>query len=484
MVSDAAAQQKTTSAAALLAVAFALFIGGARALPTTALLSSGGVATFTQESTQGPSYHSVQLRKQYVPVMKDGKPTAYKTSYFSQILVGVPEAKPFWVVMDTGSGNLILPSVSCASETCLKHRRYNSSESASSVDVEFDGKPIEDVNADRDQVSIAFGTGEVTGEFVRETLCLGPQRGCVELQVVLGTEMTEDPFGLFDFDGVLGLGLSALTLDDNFGFFGQMLRQSPQLQPQIGVFLARHDEGENVVTFGGYDKTRASSELAWSPVANPDLGYWQVQIVSMRIGDVVVNDCADGQCNAILDTGTSLLGVPRSITRTMQRQLARPVPQNADGTQPIDCRTVPGLKVHFELAGGTIVSLTNEEYSKPTPLNLTLPNRDPSWQLYCRSLLLPVDIEEPLSKKTFIWGEPVLRRYFTVYDVAEKRIGFSEAAEAPEGIRGLPPINPPPIGSLLSGAPMQPPARRGREGGDGGEAKIASVDALGPIVAV
>merc|ERR1719323_2383405 len=196
---------------------------------------------------------------------------------------------------------------------------------------------------------------------------------CVNLRVVLATEMTPDPFGLFAFDGVLGLGLNALTLDPHFSFFGQMSEQNPAVRPHFSVFLARNDGGESMITFGGYDDRLAASELKWAPVAMEELGYWQVQVKSIRIGDTLLNDCADGSCRAILDTGTSMLGVPRQATRAMHRLLARHVPEDSyrDASE-IDCRRVPGTQIHFDL-GSAVVSLSVEDYSRPTPFNMTVP---------------------------------------------------------------------------------------------------------------
>eukprot|EP00971_Amphidinium_carterae_P119382 2364549-Amphidinium_carterae.1 len=48
-------------------------------------------------------------------------------------------------------------------------------------------------------------------------------------------------------------------------------------------------------------------------------------------------------------------------------------------------------------------------------------------QLMCRGLLLPVDMAAPMQPRTFIWGEPLLRKYYTVYDAANYRIGFASA---------------------------------------------------------
>jgi len=418
--------------------------------------------------TEAPSpanshIHIVPLQKQYVPVSRNNKLIAYKTAYFGKISVGSPDPQSFTVVFDTGSGHLILPSASCRSEACQKHRRYDRSLSSSAVDIESDGKQLSNHAVERDQVAIAFGTGEVLGEFVTEKVCVNASSttDCVELRVVLATEMTPDPFSLFDFDGVMGIGLNALTLNDKFNFFGQMVLQNPAMLPRFSVFLGMSNHEKSTITFGGHDERHALTEIMWSPVALEELGYWQVSLKSVRLGDKVLEECADGSCRAILDTGTSLLGVPRMASRSMHRHLARPVPAETYAHHSeIDCRSVPGNQIHFDMASGPVVTLNVEDYSRPAPFNVSIPGKDAS-QLFCRSLLLPVDMPAPLGPKVFIWGEPVLRRYLTIYDLAEKRIGFSVAnqeAFVPGAMSASPDPSLPAVGLLVPGAPMAPTA--------------------------
>jgi cathepsin D len=391
-------------------------------------------------------------------VTRNDKVIAYKTAYFGKVFVGTPEPQEFTVVFDTGSGHFILPSTSCKAEACQKHRRYNRSLSSTALDIEYDGTPIKQEAVERDQVSIAFGTGEVLGEFVREVVCLNGSSptDCVELRIVLATEMTPDPFSLFGFDGVMGIGLKALTLHEQFSFFGQMVSQHPAMLPRFSVFLATSEEEQSTISFGGHDERRALTEVEWAPVAMEELGYWQVSLKSVRLGDHVMEECADGSCRAVLDTGTSLLGVPREASRSMHRHLARPVPEGSYGHHSeIDCRSVPGKQIQFDL-GGPVISLDVEDYSRPTPFNITVPGKD-AGQLFCRSLLLPVDMPAPLGPKVFILGEPVLRRYLTIYDLAEKRIGFSRANQESLISRAGPATydaERPPLNSLVPGAPL------------------------------
>lgn len=179
-----------------------------------------------------------------------------------------------------------------------------------------------------------------------------------------------------------------------------------------------------------------------------------MKLKNVKIGNQVVEECQDGSCRAILDTGTSLLGVPRQAVRSMHRMLARPVPEEMSHQPGIDCRRLPGSQLDFEM-GDAVMSLSPEDYSRPLPFNMTMPNQD-KWRLFCRSLLLPVEMAEPLGPKVFIWGEPVLRRYYTIYDLANKRIGLALARQ-PVGQASSPAsVGAPPAGSLLSGSPLAP----------------------------
>jgi len=430
-------------------------------LPGSAMLSAASSTSYNTEQAHN-DLQTIPLWKQYVPVTKNNKTVAYKTSYFGELTVGSPEPQTFTVVFDTGSGHLILPSAHCPSETCMKHRRFDSIASESAVDIEYDGTPVAADATSRDQANIAFGTGSILGEFVLDTVCIGNSSpACVQLHVVLAAEMTEEPFSLFDFDGILGLGMNALALHPKFSFFGQMVAQNPTLLPQFSVFLARGEDDDSVISFGGHDAGRVQSDLQWAPVAMEELGFWQVQIEAIRIGDVTLDECADGTCRAIFDTGTSLLGVPREIMKSMQSQLSRPVPEAfLSGKDVVDCRTVPGHMLEFVLAGGLVISLDVEDHTRPAPYNIKNPGEDTS-QLFCRSLLLPVDMAAPLGPKVFIWGEPVLRRYYTTYDLEKKQIGFALAKQNIGRVAGgkasLTSVGAPPAGSLAAGAPLASP---------------------------
>lgn len=445
-----------------------------------------------------PGRHVVPLHRQRVPVRSEADTVSYKSVYFGSITVGAPDPQTFSVVFDTGSGHVIVPSESCRSETCRTHRRYDRTKSPHAVDIDYDGTPVK-AGQPRDQITVAFGTGEVTGQFVSDRLCLGIQASpakkamqsppdgggnasaaavpaaahCVDMRVVTATEMSHEPFHAFAFDGVLGLGLDSLALAPEFSFFGVMSTQKNLQEASFGVFLADSDDEVSEISFGGHSPDKVMGDLSWAPVVMPEHGHWQVPIKRLRIGDRIVEFCEDGGCRAVVDTGTSLLAVPVGFAEELQTELEAnlkdpPLTKDAEGKdEHADCTKAEGLPVHFELEGITITLLPGE-YSRPSvqledeegevPAEgeeaadaaatdepaAAADEPEPSVAAdgaeddglgdvilnTCRPTLMPIDLPEPLGPKLFIWGEPVLRKYYTVYHWGHKSVGFGLAAHA------------------------------------------------------
>mmetsp|Transcript_64099 Transcript_64099/g.161507 ORF Transcript_64099/g.161507 Transcript_64099/m.161507 type:complete len:472 (-) Transcript_64099:22-1437(-) len=375
---------------------------------------------------------TMPLDKQYVPVVRNGAIVAHKTAYFGKVFVGSPTPQEFTVVFDTGSGHVFLPSKECGSETCGKHRRYDRSASASAVDINYDGSPVAE-GEDRDEVSVVYGTGDIVGSFVRDSVCLSSTSSshsaigntCTSVRVILATEMTEQPFSAFRFDGVIGLGLDALALDPEFSFFGQMAKAGGLAEARFGYFLSHSDAVPSEISFGGHDSRRVASELQWAPVHRPELGYWQAQIRSISIGGQELEVCQDGSCTAIADTGTSLLGVPKQALRKVHVQLARKVPGDPER---LDCRQFDGPEIHIELSSGVRLQLGPEDYSRAAAMRVQQ-NSTNRTQVVCRASLMPVEPDASLGAKAWILGEPVLRKYYTAYDWQAKQIGFALAVQ-------------------------------------------------------
>uniref|UniRef100_A0A7S1SBJ0 Peptidase A1 domain-containing protein n=1 Tax=Alexandrium catenella TaxID=2925 RepID=A0A7S1SBJ0_ALECA len=388
----------------------------------------------------------IPLTRESVPVRRNGETVSYKTSYSGVISIGRP-AQEFRVVFDTGSGHVVVPSASCTNETCLMHRQYNIANSKTALAINVDGQPVPPDEL-CDQVTIGYGTGKVMGEFVREQVCLGESEDtCVEVSVVMAVEMTNQPFRSFDFDGVFGLALDNLAVSPEFSFFNRLTASDPAAALQFGVFLVDGEGSEeSEIALGGYNQRRLISGLKWTPVTKKELGYWQVEIKEIRVGNVTLDYCGDGSCRAVVDTGTSHLGIPGAYVGNFMNLLS------TDGHAGENCRDEPGPDVELVLDGVTL-TLSPENYRRPLsiPAGVNLGslrgvslngNTDPAppkaastavqasgsgATRTCAPRLMPVNLPAPLGPNLFILGEPVLHRYYTVYDWRERRIGFGLA---------------------------------------------------------
>jgi len=396
----------------------------------------------------------VKLGKQAVPVKRGGKVVMHKNAYYGTVQVGSPTPQSFSVVFDTGSGHLILPSASCQSEPCLTHRKYHNSSSLTAKEVDHNGQLVLP-GRPRDKAAISFGTGEVNGQFVRDAVCLGlqpqregepgaasslPRRGCANILVVSAMEMSADPFSSFEFDGVLGLGLPDLSLGRLFNVFEQLVGQGGVVQPVFSFFIARDGSGDqSEFAFGAQNTRRFNTALQWAPVQDPKLGYWQIKIDGIRIGEDRLSMCDAGDCHAILDSGTSLIGVPKKSILDLQRHMLWSAPQNRTD---IDCRAQESKPLHFDIAGFTI-TLHPKDYARQAPfigpqdLRERLagsPGSDDSpLESFCRPSFMPVEMDDVMpGKKMFLFGEPVLRRYYTSFNWKDQQIGFALAVHSGE----------------------------------------------------
>jgi len=384
---------------------------------------------------------NVKLTRQ---IMNDAK--YVRSAYYGTLEVGQP-AVSMTVVFDTGSGNLVLPSMYCRSETCKQHTRYRRSASTTAVDIFEDGSVWS--SGPRESVTVSFGTGEITGVFVEDVVCIsdisnlsswlletdwGLPPGCTTLRFLAATDLSEDPFKGFHFDGILGLGLSGLSQTPRFNFMEVLAQTMGNFNPsrhtqKFAVFLANHENEESDIALGGWSKKHLQEDLSWSPVLDPEMGHWIIPIRGIRVGSDRLNICDDGRCRAAVDTGTSLLAVPSDAFREMYLHLRHAAPTAGH------CRGY-GPLLHFELDRFTVslgprdigqVRRTHTAHMAAQKENLYEgkgSGRRPD--LRCVPMLMTLDMEE-MGPKLFILGEPVLRKYYSVFDSRARRVGLARA---------------------------------------------------------
>merc|ERR1719277_1470946 len=80
-------------------------------------------------------------------------------------------------------------------------------------------------------------------------------------------------------------------------------------------------------------------------------------------------------------------------------------------------------------SSSNVTSQAGSAHQNATHVNGSADAMDSEEQVrrFCRPRLLPVRLPAPLGPKVFILGEPVLHRYYAVYDWGNKQVGFSLA---------------------------------------------------------
>eukprot|EP00931_Biecheleriopsis_adriatica_P021686 TRINITY_DN14118_c0_g1_i1.p1 TRINITY_DN14118_c0_g1~~TRINITY_DN14118_c0_g1_i1.p1 ORF type:complete len:453 (-),score=93.20 TRINITY_DN14118_c0_g1_i1:90-1382(-) len=320
----------------------------------------------------------------------------HKTAYYGTIEVGDPPQKAT-VVFDTGSGNLMIPSTSCSDSACMRHKRFDPDKSKTVRRLQADGAPVVPGD-DLDLLTVNFGTGEITGAFLEDDVCIGSL--CTNMRFIGANHESDQPFSAFSFDGVLGLALDEMTQGKEFSIMDKMVSSAKLKNPLFSVFLSDSDSEDSEITFGEVKDDHIIGDMFWVPVSRRS-GYWQVHMEDIAIDGTKQDLCPD--CQVAVDTGTSMLAGPTDVIRKLRTKL-----KVASDCSNYDTLPDLGFVVH-----GHVLNLKPSEYVE---------NDKGS----CAVSLMNLDVPPP-NGPLFIFGDPFLRKFYTAYDRENRKVGFAAA---------------------------------------------------------
>jgi len=314
--------------------------------------------------------------------------------YYGVVKIGSP-AQEFQVIYDTGSSNLWIPEVGCV------HCGYKLIHGGKN---KYDSEASDTFVEDGSEFSIQYGSGAVSGVFAQDTVVLADDI-TVENQK-FATIHDAGGMGLayaFSyFDGILGLGFDSISVGGAETVFHNAIDQGKVEKPMFAFYLGDNADGE--LTFGGYDDDKfEEDELTWVPLS--DATYWRIDMDAIKIGLFSV-----GPSDAIVDSGTSLITGPSHDILAIALEIgAKPT---ITGQYTIDCEKVEGIPdITWTIAG--------KEYVIPGK-DLVIGSGG-----ICIFAMMGMDFPKPGPQ--WILGDVFMRKYYTVFDYEEKRVGFATA---------------------------------------------------------
>jgi hypothetical protein len=315
--------------------------------------------------------------------------------YYGPIKVGEQEFK---VIFDTGSSNLWVPGKACKFTTCWFHPRYDESKSPA---FQKDGRAFH----------VQYGSGPVEGVFNKDDVTIGDVvvKGATFAEVsTVSFGPLNIAFAMGKFDGILGLGFKSISEYQLPTAFEMMIDQKLIAEPVFGFYLQGDASKDGELSFGGVDTEKFDGELAYVPLINET--YWQVSLDSLSYDGASVSTGV----KAIIDSGTSLLAGPKDKVAAIAQKAGATSVMGKEYV--VNCTKIDSLPTLEVTLGGQKFTMEGKDYVLQV-----------SGQ--CLFAFMGIDLPPQLGEM-WIMGDVFMRKYYTVFDYGQKRVGMAPAKAA------------------------------------------------------
>nr|CCA21880.1 gastricsin putative [Albugo laibachii Nc14] len=357
--------------------------------------------------------------------------------FYGTISIGQPPQNVS-VCFDTGSSDLWVPATSC--DNCGGLERFDSR-----ISETFWQK-----SEKKARFQLEYGSGKVAGLYGQDSVQIVDF--LVENVTIGMVDYEEESMRNMKADGLLGMAFNGLSTFTHPPVFIQLIHQHAVLEPIFAFHLSKEPNSVgSELHLGGFDQERLDRTNAvwlYTDVV-PQFGmytFWRIAFITVQVGghdssQDGVNICAVGmdiddvdnqerlgspdnhptECIGFVDTGTSLLGVPSEQYLALLYQIAAFAQARgcycgytANAFQCFLCSGKDFPSIQFRVAG----SQTDSHHY----FSLDGPDYTLCIDLTCVALL------QPNGQEMWVLGDVFMKKYYTMYDMQKKRIGFACSA--------------------------------------------------------
>lgn len=334
--------------------------------------------------------------------MSDTNPVISLRNYLTVMYTGVVSigtpAQQFDVVFDTGSADLWVFSTQAPKSLNYLHF-YDHSRSSS-------------YTSNGGNFNVEYGLGKVSGFLSQDTASLGGLQVKNQIfgEVTEWTSNFENPDE--PMDGIVGMAFKEAALDKASTLIDNLYSNQVLLSKMFSFWLDKRLEGDQSrLILGPPDSNFYHGDIVYVNLLTHNQGMWFVEMNDMSVDGVSLNLCPNG-CAALVDTGSSFIGIPQSIFSSVVGQITK---QRSDCTVKngaIQCYSTstngfPDLTFNLD---GKLFTLTASDYMISNQLGFMAINIDQSVNL-------------------FILGDTFIKTFYTVFDQENRRIGFAKSKE-------------------------------------------------------
>ena len=318
----------------------------------------------------------------------------------------------FQMVFDTGSADVWVPDATCTN--CSGTNRFNRQVSPSFRALIHKGG---NGNPNPMNISLAYGSGEASGSVGQDTISLAT----LNLREMRFGLMINESIGLqhMQADGLAGMAFGGLATISRPPLIEAVCAQFPHVEPIFSFRFSRVPNARGSVLLIGkrvFDPELNKPLVApivpqYMMPAGVTWTFWTVEMHSFRLYDTV--EACEGGCVGIVDTGTSLLGIPNELYLGVMQAIGVYTQETSGcictltmyGFQCFLCRAESFPTLNVGLGKDLFFTLTGHDY------------------VLCQSLVC-IPLLQPAGQGLFIFGDVFLKKYPTVFDVAKKQIEF------------------------------------------------------------